>query len=72
MRSVVVLVVLVVVAVVVVVVVVGILIADQGHGIVSSRLPVSECPAIEYDGVLLNREAGGWLELRMTSRWRSR
>ena len=55
-----------VVVVVVVVVVVRVLIVDQSHGVVSSRLPVSECPAIEYDNVLLNREAGGWPELRMT------
>jgi hypothetical protein len=58
MRGVVVLVVLVV-AVAVVAAVVGILIVDQGHGVVGSRLPVSECLAIEYDGVLLNREAEG-------------
>jgi len=60
--------------VVAIIVVVGVLIVDQGHGVVSSRLPVSECLAIGYDGVLLNREAGGWPELRMTSRsrWRSR
>ena len=55
---------------VVAVVGVGVLIVDQGHGVVSSRLPVSECSAI--DGVLLNREAGGWPGLQMTSRWRSR
>jgi hypothetical protein len=43
--------------VVAIIIVVGILIVDQGHGVVNGRLPVSECLAIKYDGVLLNREA---------------
>ena len=36
--------------VVAVIIVVGILIVDQGHGVVTGRLPVSECLAIKYDG----------------------